>query len=54
MVKRRRDKIMLPSSGAGLVRYMDEEGQGLKVKPEHVLMAAVGIVVLKTVWPYFF
>lgn len=47
MVKRRRDKVKLPSSGAGLVRYMDEEGRGIKLKPEHVMMAAVGVIVLK-------
>jgi preprotein translocase subunit Sec61beta len=47
MVKRRRDKVKLPSSGAGLVRYMDEEGRGIKLKPEHILMTAGGVVVLK-------
>ncbi|GBE19146.1 MAG TPA: preprotein translocase subunit Sec61beta [Euryarchaeota archaeon] len=47
MVKRRRDKVKLPSSGAGLVRYMDEEGQGLKIKPEHIAMAAGAVIVLK-------
>ncbi len=47
MVKRRRDKVKLPSSGAGIVRYMDEEGRGIKVKPEHIMMAAVGVIVIK-------
>lgn len=47
MVKRRKNKVKLPSSGAGLVRYMDEEGHGIKVKPEHVLIAAGAVVVMK-------
>ncbi len=47
MVKRRRDKVKLPSSGAGLVRYMDEEGRGLKIKPEHVAMAAGAVIILR-------
>jgi preprotein translocase subunit Sec61beta len=47
VVKRRRNKVKLPSSGAGLVRYMDEEGRGIKIKPEHVMMAAGAVVVLK-------
>jgi len=47
VVKRRKNKVSLPSSGAGLVRYMDEDGRGLKVKPEHVAMAAGGVIVLK-------
>jgi preprotein translocase subunit Sec61beta len=49
MVKRRRDKVKLPSSGAGLVRYMDEEGRGIKLKPEHIMMAAGGLVILRVV-----
>ncbi len=47
MVKRRKDKVKLPSSGAGLVRYMDEEGRGIKLKPEHVMMAAAATILLK-------
>jgi preprotein translocase subunit Sec61beta len=47
VVKRRRDKVKLPSSGAGLVRYMDEEGRGIKIKPEHVAMAAGAVIVLR-------
>jgi preprotein translocase subunit Sec61beta len=47
VVKRRRDKVKLPSSGAGLVRYMDEEGRGIKIKPEHVAMAAGAVILLR-------
>jgi preprotein translocase subunit Sec61beta len=47
MVKRRRDKVKLPSSGAGLVRYMEEEGRGIKLKPEHVMIGALGVIVIK-------
>ncbi|MEE8167830.1 MAG: preprotein translocase subunit Sec61beta [Candidatus Hydrothermarchaeales archaeon] len=47
MVKRKRQKASLPMSGAGLIRYMDEEGTGLKFKPEHVLFAAVGVIIIE-------
>lgn len=47
MVKRSRDKVSMPASGAGLVRYMDEEGRGIKLKPEHVFYASVGILVVE-------
>ena len=47
MVKRRRDRVSMPASGAGLVRYMDEEGKGIKFKPEHVLFAAVGVIIIE-------
>jgi len=47
MVKQKKSKVSMPSSGAGLIRYMDEEGKGLKFKPEHVLYAAVGVVIFE-------
>jgi len=47
MVKRKKSKMSLPSSGAGLVRYMDEEGKGLKLKPEHVLYFTAGLLVAR-------
>lgn len=47
MVKRRRDRVSMPASGAGLVRYMEEEGKGIKFKPEHVLFAAAGVVIIE-------
>lgn len=47
MVKRKRSRVSMPASGAGLVRYMDEEGQGYKFKPEHVIYAAAGVIILE-------
>ena len=44
MAKRKRSKVNMPMSGAGLIRYMDEEGRGMKLKPEHVIYVAGGIV----------
>ena len=44
MAKRKKQKMSMPMSGAGLVRYMDEDGTGLKLKPEHVIYAAGGVV----------
>ncbi|MBI4344061.1 MAG: preprotein translocase subunit Sec61beta [Euryarchaeota archaeon] len=37
----------MPASGAGLIRYMEEEGKGIKFKPEHVLFAAVGVIIFE-------
>ena len=33
------NKISMPQTGAGLVRYFDEESVGPKLSPEHVLVA---------------
>lgn len=37
----------MPASGAGLVRYMDEEGKGLKFRPEHVLYSIIVLIVFE-------
>jgi len=37
----KKDKMTLPSSGAGLVRYFDEEGSGPKLAPEHVVALTI-------------
>lgn len=47
MVKRKRSRVSMPASGAGLVRYMDEEGRGYKLKPEHVLFASAGVIIFE-------
>lgn len=47
MVKRKRSRVSMPASGAGLVRYMDEEGQGLKLKPEHVIYGSAGVIIIE-------
>jgi|TARA_B100001971_G_C18238584_1_gene569127 preprotein translocase subunit Sec61beta len=47
MVKRKRKKVSMPASGAGLVRYMDEEGRGFKIKPHYILFAAIGVIIFE-------
>ena len=47
MVKREQSRVSMPASGAGLVRYMDEEGKGFKLKPEHVLFASAGVIIFE-------
>ncbi len=45
MAKRKKEKVSMPASAAGLIRYMDEEGQGLKLKPEHIAYIC-GVIIL--------
>ena len=35
------NKISMPQTGAGLVRYFDEESVGPKLSPEHVVVLTV-------------
>ena len=37
------NKISMPMSGAGLVRYFDDESVGPKIAPEIVIALSVGI-----------
>ena len=39
------NKIQLPSSGGGLVRYSEEYGSKFKIKPLHVIIILVAVVV---------
>ena len=38
---KKNDKISMPQTGAGLVRYFDEESVGPKLSPEHVIVITV-------------
>ena len=35
----------LPASSAGLLRFFEDETEGVKIKPEIVLAAAMGLVI---------
>ena len=38
---KKNDKISMPMSGAGLVRYFDDESVGPKIAPEYVIALTV-------------
>ena len=46
------NKISMPQTGAGLVRYFDEESLGPKLSPEHVIVATVIVAILCFVLRY--
>ena len=37
----KRDKQNLPASGAGLVRYFEDETKGPKISPKHVVVMVI-------------
>jgi len=47
MVKRKSERVDMPMSSAGLIRYMSEEGRGIKFKPEHVLFAVLAVIIIE-------
>ena len=43
---KKNDKMTMPQTGAGLVRYFDEESLGPKLSPQHVIVATVVVAIL--------
>lgn len=37
----------MPATGAGLIRYFQEEGSGIKISPKAVLIFTVSIIVFE-------
>ena len=46
------NKISMPQTGAGLVRYIDEESVGPKLSPEHVVVITVILAIFCFVLRY--
>ncbi len=40
----KKNKIQMPQSTAGLVRYFDESNESIKFKPEHIAIAC-GVII---------
>lgn len=43
------DKISLPSSGSGIIRYFDEFKSKFALKPEHVIILIVIVMILEII-----
>ncbi|MEM2334546.1 MAG: preprotein translocase subunit Sec61beta [Candidatus Caldarchaeum sp.] len=44
MSARRRREAPMPASGAGLLRFFEEESKGIKVRPEIVIGLAAALI----------
>lgn len=43
----KKEKISLPPTGGGIFRTYDDEGVGLKLKPEHIIGVCVAVVIFE-------
>jgi len=41
-----KNRNMMPQSTAGLIRYFEESEESIKLKPEHVVLIAVGVMAI--------
>ena len=49
----KKDKIRMPPSGGGLFRTYEEEGTGLKIKPEHIVGASIAVVIFEILLHFY-
>jgi len=52
--KKKSESAPMPAASAGLLRFFEEETEGVKVKPEILVIAAIGLVVLCVLARVFF
>jgi len=43
------DKVQMPSSGAGLTRYFDEYKSKIELKPQHVVILIVLVIIIELI-----
>jgi len=49
--KKRERKSPMPAQSAGLLRFFEEETQGVKVKPEVLLILTVALIIICVLLP---
>lgn len=52
--KKKSDSAPMPATSAGLLRFFEEETEGIKVKPEFLIAAAIALVILCVLAHVFF
>jgi preprotein translocase subunit Sec61beta len=52
--KKREKKSPMPAQGAGLLRFFEEETQGIKVRPELAVIMTVALVLVCILAQVFF
>ena len=48
-----KDKMYMPQSTAGLMRYFEESQESIKLKPEHVAIGSIWIIILEIMLKLF-
>ena len=52
--KKKEKKAPMPAASAGLLRFFEEETEGVKVKPEFLVAAAIALVIVCVLAHMFF
>lgn len=54
MRRKKRDTGPMPAASAGLLRFFEEETEGIKVRPELLVVMAVALIVVSVIAGAFF
>jgi len=54
MSKKKKEKAPMPAASAGLLRFFEEETEGIKIRPEILVIFAVTLVVISILAKIFF
>jgi preprotein translocase subunit Sec61beta len=49
--KKDKNKAPMPASSAGLLRFFEDETQGIKIRPEFVIVFAAILIVITIILP---
>jgi preprotein translocase subunit Sec61beta len=52
--KKKESKSPMPAASAGLLRFFEEETEGVKVRPEILVVAAIGLIIVCILAQVFF
>jgi preprotein translocase subunit Sec61beta len=54
MSKRKKDSSPMPAASAGLLRFFEEETEGIKIRPELLVVFSVALIVVSVLAKAFF
>jgi len=55
MSKKKKDKSgPMPAASAGLLRFFEEETEGIKVRPEFLVVASIALIIICALAQVFF
>jgi preprotein translocase subunit Sec61beta len=54
MSRKRKDSSPMPAASAGLLRFFEEETEGIKIRPELLVVLAVIVIISSVIANVFF
>jgi preprotein translocase subunit Sec61beta len=54
MSKKKKESAPMPAASAGLLRFFEEETEGIKIRPELLVIFAVALIIVSVIAQSFF